>query len=200
MPLPVITKVWRCAVNGLCPSGQLWVNVHHFRFGGTTPNASDMTNLITFLKGLYNGTGYTSAYWILAECGNNVTTTQIQTYALDGSSAQRVDSFPASGSIASPQSLPSGASVVATHRTATRGRAYRGRTYLPPFNENQTGSDGRLTASVATGLEAVFTEMRSKMLAASWSHVVASYLHSTATDVTTTTVNLDVDSMRARKA
>lgn len=201
MPLPVINNVVRVAVAGLMGGGAgHWVNVHHFL---KTSGAIDTTALFALnaeIERLYAGTPYTSGLALLASC-NSGTILQSCTYTpLDGSSASTVLVVSGGGS-GSVESLPHEVAEVCTHRTALRGRRYRGRTYLPPVTESNTDGSGRLGGTVVSGWGFQWIGFRAGLVANNWQHVVASYLApAVGTPVTSTTIDSVFDVQRRRKA
>ena len=204
MPLPLIPGVVRCAASGVVPSGQVWVNVHHARYAGgaSSPGTSDIDALHAILVRLYAGTIFTGGTtWIGQNCAAGVKINQISYTPLDGISLTTVIPVGISGT--GTNSTPSECSPVLTIRSATRGRANRGRIYLPcPSNVN-VSADGRLMSTVATSTVAQYNAILGALggpsTAPFWELGVASYKHVHFAPATTGTMDLDVDVQRRRK-
>lgn len=186
MPLPVIAGVVRCAVRGVCPSGAPWVNVHHFRYsdGASAPGPTEIATLDVQLDKLYGGPAYSGGTAWLAFCRPNCTMIDITYTPLDGPppSLSIVTAHSHSGGSVNPNSAPSEVSLVCTLRTAKRGRRYRGRIYLPPFDNTVFSADGTITTAGTTGLLAQYNGMKSALVAGLWKPVVASYGKSLVND------------------
>lgn len=175
MPLPVINNVVRVAVRGTTQQGSPWVNVLHFRKTSGAIDDAALTALNTELNKLYGGPAYSgSTYWLLFNC-NQYTLCYDATYTrLDGTSASVIKALTAAGSGTS-NSMPPEVSVCVTLRTATRGRRYRGRLYLPPFVASAANPNGSVVGSSMTGIVAQFAGFRTALTGINWEQVIASY-------------------------
>ena len=69
--------------------------------------------------------------------------------------------------------LPLKEAVCVTHRTSNRGRAYRGRTYVSGFCENEM-TEGVWTSLVATNCATTINNIRTEALVAGWTFGVRS--------------------------
>jgi hypothetical protein len=74
-------------------------------------------------------------------------------------------------------SPPLNAAAVVSHRTAKRGRSYRGRSYLSCFPLGQTDSANILDATYCSDLATAFETIASTLDALGFDHVVASKQH-----------------------
>jgi len=115
-----------------------------------------------------------------------------------------VSTLPQAGG-AENESIPNNCSGVITHRTDSRGRSFRGRTYYPGIPEFDE-SDGLIGTAAAAAFLAGFDDMIDAIETASnWEHVVASTVsggvdRTTAllTDVTSLTTTRNIRSQRRR--
>jgi hypothetical protein len=205
MPLPVITGVVRCAVQGTVPSGQKWVNVWHARFHGGVPvtASSDIDNLDALLFRVYSGTVFGTGFGWLNACIGNVAMSQITYLPLDGTSLSIVKAHVAIGNF-SGNSTPSECAQVLTLRSALRGRSNRGRVYLPCPAANNVDPSGRLLAAVRdavlTQVAGVKNALGGPAVAPFWELGVASYLNGTFEPLAQATMDLDLDVQRRRKS
>lgn len=199
MPLPVIANTVRAAVEGLNSSGAPWANVLHFRFTGTPPVlATNITALDLKIVKLYGGPNYASGLFILSPCKSTVTITQVTYTILDGTSASTVIGHALAGGQVS-NAMPGEVATVVSFRTSTRGRSYRGRAFHPPMTTGNYNADGTIAASVLTGYQAQWAAFQADLVTITWEHVVASYLRTLATNVTSYSVDNKADVQRRRK-
>lgn len=178
-PLPTIAGVVRCAVSGLTPSGRKWTNVHHMRYaaGASSPGTTEIDNMDVELFRLYSGTAYAGGAAIFVMCPTTVSMTQIDYTVLDGAALaySKVHNVAATGT---GNSQPSEVAAVLTLRTTQRGRRYRGRLYLPPFNAAQVDATGNWTATTRNNCTGQYMGMLGALAPKQWVPVVASYGHS----------------------
>lgn len=213
-PLPVIGGVVRASVQGICPSGQPWVNVWHFQYanGASAPGSVEIGALDTQFYKFYGGPGLSTGQPVMASCKSTCSIQQIAYTPLDGVSNTLTFSHALNGSAGSALSTPSEVAMVLTLRTALRGRRNRGRVYLPPFGNDFWDTNGFLSTSglVATKLITQWTALQGLINPLQWTHVVASYGHGTANGVPTTwapyatpitnvTMDTKADAQRRRK-
>lgn len=199
MVLPVIANTVRVAVRGHSTSGQAWVNVLHFRKTSGSVDAAAITALDTEVQKLYGGASYGGGGVNLLN--NTPATTYILdvTYTpLDGSSASTVKSSSAIGSGATDL-LPGEAAPIMSLRTASRGRRNRGRFYLPALHEGSNDIIGGVSAGVVTAYTAQMTGFLAALTGINWQMVVASYVGSTATTVTTALLRTYFGSQKRRR-
>jgi hypothetical protein len=215
MALPVIAGVVRASVRGALPSGSPWVNVVHFRYadGASAPGSTEINLLHPKFLRLYTGTAYAGGVAWLNRCKSSVTLIDITYTPLDATSLSVVKTVNAAGSNATLNQLPSEVAMVLSLRTATRGRRYRGRIYLPaPAYDQLTTTGGVDTGTANLGGQTVaqWTGMAADILTNQWKPVVASYGKGTnhgtpttwapfATDVVAATVDGQFDVQRRRK-
>lgn len=207
MPLPTIANTHRVAIRGTAPSGAPWVNVMHFRWvgaGAAGPTQYDL--LHAQLEKLYGGPAYAGGVALLAYAKATCTMDGVTYTALDGISASYSKTSALAGTDPT-DALSSQLSVVVSFLTALRGRRYRGRVYLPPYNEIAQDATGRLGTTAPPLIQAQFVGFLAALLAASWDHVVATYGKSpgkpdwapAATSITSYRVDRDFDVQRRRK-
>jgi hypothetical protein len=73
--------------------------------------------------------------------------------------------------------LPSNAALVVSHRTAKRGRSYRGRSYLSGRGIGGSNGANEVAAAIASGVGAAFAALRTLLDGHGFDHVVASKQH-----------------------
>ena len=204
MPLPTIAGTVRCAVSGLMPSLQPWTNVWHCRYAGgaSTPGDSDISALDALFARFYSGTGFGTGVPWLSRCHAGVTCTKIS-YVRLNATALGVDVVKAFAGAAGGNSLPSQSSPVLTLRTATRGRSYRGRIYLPAPTTTAADAQGRMLTTVTTPTLAQLTGLQAALGGPAatpfWEIGVASYLLAVFSPLLNPTMDLDIDVQRRRK-
>jgi hypothetical protein len=209
-PLPTIAGTVRCAVTGLTPSAQKWVNVHHMQYAGgaSNPGITEITAMDALLFRLYSGTVFAGGSPWLDKCFTGVTVQQIDYTVLDGTSLGYTIVHAGAG--IRTNSLPSETAPVLTLLTGRRGRRYRGRIFFPCPDTTSVGVTGQLTSTVTNAIVAQYAGMTSALAAIQWTPVVASYGHGTtngvpttwtpfATPVTATRMDANVDVQRRRK-
>jgi len=102
---------------------------------------------------------------------------------------------------------PTNVAVVMSHRTAKRGRSYRGRSFIGGLPITQVDTPTTLAASTATAFANGFASLRGTLDTHGLDHVVASRQHNGVTtspaetnEVITTVVDTLLDSQRRRLA
>jgi hypothetical protein len=182
------------------PSGKQWANVIHARYAGgaSTPGVTEMTNLDAVLVRLWLGAAFSGGISWLVNCHSAVTLIDITYYVLFGGAPPLIIAHPGVGS-SSTTSLPSEVACVVTHRTGTRGRSYRGRTYLPAPHITANSAGGVVSASVLTATINQFSGAQAALVGVQWQIGVASYLHSTFADALSFTMDNRFDVIRHRK-
>lgn len=131
-PLPVVTDAWQVVVKGTAPSTQTWENVYGFVAGSTTLTQAAADDLSAAIAGCYADLLLSNQYH-----GDSVTVTDLRT--LDGPQFDSTEGWPVTGPQES-QPLPLQTAALVSWGTSTRGRSFRGRTYIAGFTEG--GSDG----------------------------------------------------------
>jgi len=89
-----------------------------------------------------------------------------------------------------------------SHKTALRGRRYRGRTYLAGFTENDNDDQGRFLAATATAVGAAFNALSTLLEAygtAPATLAVVSRVGLVSTPITNSTCDLEWDHQDRRK-
>lgn len=200
MPLPVIPGVVRAAVTGNLPSGTQWANVVHCRYAGgaSSPGPTEITALHAKLSRLWSGAAYSGGAAWFTVCPSTVVSVEVVYYVLNGTSIAEVRPFVAAGtsgtSIMAPEVAP-----VLTIRSATRGRSYRGRVFLPAPAPTALGTAGLINTTVINNIQGQFTGLQADLQTIQWSFGVASYLRSTFADAVSGTMDARPDVQRRRK-
>ena len=200
MPLPIITGVARVAVRGTMPSGQRWINVCHVRKNaGGAFSGADQAAVQPILVRLWRGTAFGSGNDWLSNCNNQLTLDDMTYTPLDGSSPSIVQSVNLNG-VSAGVSAPSEVAQVLTLRTALRGRAHRGRMYMPAPVVGTYSAGGVLTGANITNFLTQVVAVQNALIAAGFTIVVASYLGAgSASDVIVFTMDNKADVQRGRK-
>lgn len=189
MALPVITNVFRCALDWAHSDGSHAVNVIHLKSAGATP-----TTVFTDLDA-----SVSANMWKCMQAGASVISVAIT--PLDGTSATEdfATGAPAkwTGSASGSEYIPAVAGLVKL-TTARRGRSYRGRVFLPYTGEDAQ-SAGRLVAGAYGPMQTAWNAFLAAITGAGTDFVVASYLHSTAEFVTNIFVEHECGTMRSRQ-
>jgi hypothetical protein len=188
MPLPVITDVYRCAlhwVNTFSTSPAETINVIHVRSG--IGDVTDIGNAIAVIIDDHKASALNMLSSVM-ELQN------VQVTPLDGTSG--ATDVPQSGTFGSTGGdyICQGAGVVSL-KTAGRGPQARGRIYLGPVAESKSENGALLNADDATD---AWQEIRTDLIAADVALVVASYEHSVARNVTSSTVRPFLRTQRRR--
>ena len=91
------------------------------------------------------------------------------------------------------------ASIVVTMRTALAGRSFRGRSYVPGFNEAQNGADGTIAPAASAAATAWITAIRTAATARGHTLAVASVKLGTSQPVTAQLVRDNVWDVQRRR-
>ena len=189
VPLPVITNVYRCALNWTnSTNAMVATNVIHVQKAAVT--ASDVATELD--------TDATNTMWELQTTDQQVT--QIVVTKLDGSSASfpYTPATPANwtGHGGAGDFVPQVAAIVKCI-TGKRGRSYRGRIFLPWIAEAQMG-DGGLNGTSRATCTAAWREFLADMQGNGFVPVVASYKLATAEPILDMAVEGFVATQRRR--
>ena len=157
--------------------GQQIESVLNFRYEGTPfeEAANTVWNLLDV------------SWWQPMRPNLSVDITNVETYVVDLSSeAGPVAAFPSfvtpgGGATGSP--VPNNAALCITHRTANRGRSYRGRTFVPAIAKSIVNGSFVQADSVAAFV-AAFNEMRTTASTAGIPFTIVSRYHNKAPRVT----------------
>lgn len=179
-PLPIITNVIRCAVEGHLSNGKNWANVMHFRKATATSFVAAITTLDPLVVALYDST-FTGGFNLKGTWRTSQGIDQIVYTPLDGTSASTIIAHSIAG-LETNDALPQQTSQVVTWYTALRGRRHRGRTFLPPECEGDNGANG--TPGSPAGLQTQYNQWLASFGATGLNPVVASYKFASAEDVT----------------
>jgi hypothetical protein len=182
------------------PSGQRWINVVHVRKNaGGSFSPTDWAAAQPILVRLWRGTAFGSGNDWLSNCNNQLTLDDMTCTPLDGSTPSIVTSVNLNG-VSAAVSAPSEVAQVLTLRTALRGRAHRGRIYLPSPVVSTYAAGGVLIGANITNFLTQAVGVQNALIAAGYIIVVASYLGSgSASDVITFTMDNKADVQRGRK-
>jgi len=103
--------------------------------------------------------------------------------------------------------LPQNVAMCVTHKTAKRGRSYRGRTYIPGLAEDVVATGDLLLAAKKTAALVAYSSFDLELLAAGFTRVVASFhtlgaarVIGVGTPVTVSSIDQYSDSQRRRLA
>jgi hypothetical protein len=195
MPLPVIANTIRVSCEGLSPNGTPWANVLHFRKTGALTFVGAIAVLDPLLFALFNANLGGGTSW-KGQASTLHSLQRLEYTPLDGVTATTVIAHVLAGTVAA-EPLPFMVSLVATLRTALRGRSFRGRSYWTGWTEN-TSLNGVPQAASVTAMNAQWTGFVASLVGSGVSLVVASYLLASAEDVTTVTVDGRWDTQRRR--
>jgi hypothetical protein len=197
MALPVITDTIRVSVEGILANGNGWASIFHYRKTAILTYSGAITILDPLLIATYSTNAGAGLAWApLASPSCSIQ--RIRYTPLDGSTVTTVISHVLPGSNTSADPLPAGVAMVTTFYTAKRGRSYRGRVYTPGWTEGSNNSVGQIPAASATGWNTQWTAQQTALSSSGVTHVVASYLHSTAENVVSYNTNTIWDSQRRR--
>jgi len=190
MPYPTISNVYRVALkwqgSGVTRPA---VNVMHIRKASSSALAvwTEVDAKVT------------AAMWGHTAAGTSVY--EVDVTPLDGTSAtaQYATGSPAkwTGSAATSDVIPQVA-CIAKLGTATRGRSFRGRLFLPFLCEGVTFY-GTIQASTITSMQAAWNTFFAALTADSYELVVASYKLSSATAVTGVVIENRTGTQRRRQ-
>lgn len=196
MALPIIADTIRASINFHCANGHHAAMVMHFRKTGALTFTGAIAILDPILFDYLNTDHAPGSAWK----NLSPTTAGIETISytpLDGTSATQVFQHTLAG-LDGGDPLPASVSLVATLRTLTRGRSYRGRVYTGPFSET-SNTAGAPVATVPPKVAGQLNWLRGTGLTATGlSLVVASYKVPTATDVASVTCDSRWDTQRRR--
>jgi len=126
--------------------------------------------------------------------------------AADGGTSFQVPSVNVAGINATP-TLPLNVAMCVTHKTAKRGRSFRGRTYIPGLGEDVVAAGDLLATARKTAVQVAYVNFDIALLAAGFTRVVASFhalglprMTGVPTPVTVTSIDQYSDSQRRRLA
>jgi hypothetical protein len=198
MPLPVIANVIRCSAEGTLSNGHEWANVFHLRKSGALSYAAAIAVADPVIAAFYTnhlaGSPGLSYYMY-----TSADVDRIRYTPLDGTSATTVVAHNQAGTNGSDP-LPPQTALCVTLYTALRGRAHRGRFYLPALTEGSNGTGGTVAAGTISDLSAQFTAaFITNLVGTGVSLVVASYLApGSAENVVSILINNTWDTQRRR--
>ena len=196
MPLPVIADTIRVAVQGTASNNHHWANILHFRKTGALTNAGAIVILDPILLAHYNTSAGGGSSW-RSFAPTTTTLDQFVYTPLDGTTASTVITHALVGAQAG-DAMPASVALVVTLRTALRGRSHRGRVYQGPWTEVTNGAGGTPSSTQVGFVAGQWTAFLAALSGSGVSLVVASYLHSTAENVVSCTVDQRWDTQRRR--
>jgi hypothetical protein len=178
--------------------GQIVVNTFNFRFN-TQPTIIEMGNLNTAMQTWYNAS-------YKPVCPSSAVLNQINTIGLWSQSAPGV-LLPVSPGIAgtSTPALPANGTYCSSIRTLSRGRNFRGRSYLPGLPQTALSGISSVTSGFAGNIQTAIAQLMTPANVANFAFVIISrWLNNVArgtaldTLVTAITGDLTTDSQRRR--
>lgn len=187
MPLPVISDVYRVALNWTHSGGQRAVNVIHIRRAGS--NSAAVASALD--------SNAASAMW--TDMSSGAVMQRLDVTPLDGASAtyQLATSGAKWTGTTAGDFLPAAAGLVSL-RTGLRGRANRGRIYRPFITET-SNSNGVLGSGGVAAAQTAWNTWLTAMNAAGFIPVVASYVHVYRQDITSVLVEATLGTQRRRQ-
>ena len=188
MPLPTITDTFRCALhwtNTFSADPAETINVIHVRSG--LSSVTDIGNAIATILDDHSASA-------LAALSSVFQLTNVQVTPLDGTSGGTDVPQTAPFGSTGGDYIPQGAAVVSL-KTGARGPQARGRIYLGPVAESQTQNGAVPNADDMTD---AWQEIRTDLVAADVTLVVASYVHSVSRTVTSCNVKPFLRTQRRR--
>jgi hypothetical protein len=171
--LPVIADTFRIVLHGLLNPTQHTVNVLHVRAPGKS--ASQVYAALD--------TNATANMWHAQNTAWGIN--EVDVTPLDGSGSTSLNSTgtPAKWSgTRTGETMPAVANLIKMV-TAKRGPAFRGRLFLGPVCED-AGANGIMSSGLVTACTAAWVAFANALAAGGFQMVVASYLHSSAENVT----------------
>jgi len=198
MPLPVIADTMRVASEGHLANGNKWVNVFHIRKSAALTYAGAIVIADPLVFALYNanlgGGGALKNTWKTTQGLDRIRYTP-----LDNSTPTTIIGHALAG-VSAVDPLPARDSCVVTWYTALRGRNHRGRSFLPPFTENDNDASGAVVAGTVTSLQLQFTGWLNSFSGSGTSLVVASYLGAGSAENVTSLLVRSVFSQQRRRS
>jgi hypothetical protein len=192
MPLPLITDVYRVALQWVGPSASAGVNVLHVR---------SPANTVTQVAFDFRDATHVNMWVTIPD---SFAVANIKVDALDGTGAQAVLNTLGTpglqGGTGSNEYSPAVAALVSL-RTDLSGRTHRGRVYVGPTSE-EAQAQGHLTvptqATLQTAWDAFINELTTKTIP---QHLcIASYTTATSRDVTQAIVRFGLGTQRRRQS
>jgi hypothetical protein len=191
-PLPVINDVFRITFDWLGSGGVQPRNVIHIRAAGAT-----VADVSTALNAAVTA-GIASDH-MFSPMDNDFVCTNFNILPLDGSSAgsDHARTGPALNGGSSGDQSPASAAV-ASFRTSQRGPRGRGRCYVGPIVEAAM-EGGFLASGQATSMLGGWDAFHDSLVGDSMAHVVASYVHADAHDISSYRIDNVLGTMRRRQ-
>ena len=188
-PLPIITNVFRTTLNWQITGGPAAHTVMHFNCatGGTAAVFAALS------------TNVTSTMW-MAQIGTCLITS-VSILPLDGIAATVIYSTGSGTKWGGPQvgDYVVAPSVLVKLTTGARGPSHRGRAFLP-YPAEAAIANGALSGSTQGSMQTAWNTFYTAMSSAAVIPVVASYKHSTATNVQSYFVENLLGSQRRRQS
>lgn len=196
--------IWRVTCGGLLYGIEKWANVFHVDGAGAPP-----TTVLDAFEAAYNTAATGGGIAWLTPCPgtvavgvDGVTHSYIQMQALVSPAPPIERPLAHVGGQNTPGGLPLDVSPVMSWKTPFAGRSFRGRTYLPPWHENQNVDTGvvgpqPLQATV-TGVVINAKKLVTTLDGLAWPLVVYSRTLGSAQLVTSGYMDSDWDTQRRR--
>lgn len=197
MPLPVITDTMRVAVEGTAANSHHWANILHFRKTSALTYAGAIAVLDPLLLSHYSTDAGSGQSWKSTRA-STWSIADFRYTPLDGTSVSVINTHAITGAITASEGLPANVALVVTLRTAKRGRSYRGRIYECGYTEAANQSNGAPSSADVNKASGQWNALIAALVSTGITLVVASYLHSTADNVTNATADTRWDTQRRR--
>lgn len=201
--MPIPAQVARFVFSGQLFGGEIWASGFYADVGPLA-NPAAATTLAQSMTSLLKDSGSTAA---MANQASKTWSTQtawlyttVYYYGPGGPHASLIGEYTLPTALVGSASggVPNQCSSVVSLRTATPGRGYRGRMYMP-LTAGISGASGQLgssdVTSLATGWAAAFTAMKTSLSAYP---VVVSAHNSAKTTITSVIVTSKADTQRRR--
>lgn len=182
MPPIVIDGTLRVRIIWALPGGKEAQNVLHARIGsGPTVNQDMADSIASKVASAHSGSG-------LADMQpDSVSIDRVEIRDIREPNMALIESendLPSSGTIEGGDMLPKQAALVVTHRTAKAGRSFRGRSYLPGFEEEASGDDGDANSGSRSAATDFLTDLNTSMDDDDWPLAVGSITEEVSTLIT----------------
>lgn len=175
MPLPIISNTLRLTVRGTLSGGQLWTNTWHAqKIPASAWTSTDIASFHLIFKQIYVGPAVGGGTPHIPAMVSPAQITDVVYTILDGSTASSVLSTILVGSTGG-DSMPPQTAMVVTIRTAFRGRANRGRVYLPATAESDNTTNGVISSTQVTNRVNQIIGVQAALVAAGYTLGVGSY-------------------------
>lgn len=199
--------IQRVVVSGTLYGQESWANVFHI----DPPGGFTDGNVFDAFEDAYSVAAAGGGMGWLTPCPGEISTgvfgvrmTQMTLQAVTNPGIATVRTLNTPGGQNTPGGLPLDVALVVSWRTSLAGRSFRGRTYLPPFHENQCVDDSggfpRPAAATVAGLAVNAAQLIDDLATALAPLVVYSRTLSDSTIITGGFIDGSWDTQRRRGA